>query len=120
MKILIVDDSKLMQKTIAKILGNKFLNAEISLASNGEEGFALFKEIQPDVVTIDLLMPVMNGIELLKLLSKEQHNSKLFVLSADVQKVVQEEVKALGATFIAKPFTEEKAVELVTMIQKSS
>jgi len=118
MKILIVDDSKLMQKTIAKVLGSKLLDAEFSFAANGEEGFAMFKEVQPDVVTIDLLMPVMNGIELLKLISAEEHNSKLFVLSADVQKVVQEEVRDLGATFISKPFTEEKALEVVNMIQE--
>lgn len=117
MKILIVDDSKLYQKTVEKYLKPFFPEAQFFTASDGEEGYEKFLEIQPDVMTIDLLMPKMNGVELVTKIQEGKHNTKLLVLSADVQKLVQDEVVNLGATFFSKPLNEEKTQEMVKLIK---
>ncbi len=118
MKLLIVDDSTLMQKSITKFLGQYLSDVEFHVASDGIKGWEMFQEIRPDVMTIDLLMPKRNGLELLHLLAQEEHSTRLFVLSADVQRSVHQEVENLGAIFISKPFTLEKAEELAQLIKE--
>lgn len=118
MKILIVDDSRFTQLTMAKLLKSYIEDLEIFFASDGEDGFNKYKELNPDYVFVDLLMPIVSGQELVKLIKKHDTNSKIFVVSADVQKNVKKEIESYGIIkFINKPFTEEKA-ELVTKIIK--
>ena len=118
MKILIVDDSKFSQIIMSKLMKGFFEDIEIIVANDGEEGFNKYKEIKPDYVLVDLLMPNVNGKELIKLIKEYDNNAKIFVISADVQKSVKEDVEAYGImAFINKPFNEEKA-ELVYEIIK--
>ena len=118
MKILIVDDSRFTQLTMAKLLKSYIEDLEIFFASYGEDGFNKYKELNPDYVFVDLLMPIVSGQELVKLIKKYDTNSKIFVVSADVQKNVKKEIESYGIMkFINKPFTEEKA-ELITKIIK--
>jgi two-component system chemotaxis response regulator CheY len=116
-KLLVVDDSKLYQKATARFFRELIPELDLYFALDGEEGYKMYKEVNPNVMTIDLLMPKMNGIELLKKIQEEDHNCQLFVLSADVQKLVREEVESLGATFFNKPLTAEKAAEIAEMIK---
>lgn len=110
MKILIVDDSKFSQIVTSNFIKDFFEDIEIILASDGEEGFNKYKEIRPDYVFIDLLMPNVNGKELIKLIKEYDKSSKILVISADVQKSVKEDIEAYGIMkFINKPFNEEKA-----------
>ncbi len=118
MKILIVDDSRFTQLTIAKLLKNQIGDVEIFFANDGEEGFKKYKEFNPDYVFVDLLMPNVSGQQLIKLIKEYDKNSNIFVISADVQKNVREEIESYGVIqFINKPFTDEK-VKLVTKIIK--
>lgn len=118
MKILIVDDSRFTQLTIAKLLKNQIGDVEIFFANDGEEGFKKYKEFNPDYVFVDLLMPNVSGQQLMKLIKEYDKDSNIFVISADVQKNVREEIESYGVIqFINKPFTDEK-VKLVTKIIK--
>lgn len=118
MKILIVDDSRFTQLTIAKLLKNQIGDVEIFFANDGEEGFKKYKEFNPDYVFVDLLMPNVSGQQLIKLIKEYDKDSNIFVISADVQKNVREEIESYGVIqFINKPFTDEK-VKLVTKIIK--
>ncbi len=118
MKILIVDDSRFTQLTTAKLLKDQIGDVEIFFANNGEEGFKKYKEFNPDYVFVDLLMPNVSGQQLIKLIKEYDKNSNIFVISADVQKNVREEIESYGVIqFINKPFTDEK-VKLVTKIIK--
>ncbi|OEF96525.1 response regulator [Desulfuribacillus alkaliarsenatis] len=119
MKILVVEDSKLYQRAVVKYLKPLLPEADFYFASDGEEGFMLFNEIKPDAMTIDLLMPKMTGDALIKKLKEQEHNTKIIVLSADVQKIVQDEVVSLGAAFFSKPLNEEKAEQMVQIIKKT-
>ncbi|MBC3888846.1 response regulator [Acetobacterium paludosum] len=117
MKILVIEDSMLYKKIIVKYLKEYLPEADYYVCSDGLEGYEACLKEQPDFITLDLLMPKMDGIEFLKLLKKEGIQTKVFVVSADVQQKMKDEVFELGALqFINKPFSSEKAKELAEII----
>lgn len=119
LKILIVDDSIFSQKTTANLIKKFLNNAEIFFAKDGREGFIKYKNNKPDYTFIDLLMPEINGQDLLKLIRELNNSAKIFVVSADVQKGIREEIEAYDVMmFINKPFNEEKAKLVCEMIRK--
>ncbi len=110
MKILIVDDSQFSQLIVQKLIKQLYEDVEFIFASNGQDGFEKYKGHNPDYSFIDLLMPVINGQQLVKLIKEYDKSAKLFILSADVQKNVRHEMDAYGIMgFINKPFDEQKA-----------
>lgn len=117
-KILIVDDSVFSQKMTASIIKKNLDNVEISFANDGQEGFIKYKEIKPDYIFLDLLMPKLNGKELIMLIKEYNNDAKIIVISADVQKNVREEIEAYNImSFINKPFNGEKAQLVCEMIR---
>lgn len=119
LKILIVDDSIFSQKTTANLIKKFLNNVEFFFAKDGKEGFIKYKNNKPDYTFIDLLMPEINGQDLLKLIKEFNNSAKIFVVSADVQKGVREEIEAYDVMmFINKPFNEEKAKLVCEMIRK--
>ncbi len=118
MKILIVDDSVFSQKINAQYIRMFLKDAEIVFANDGLEGLERYKELQPDYVFLDLLMPKLHGKELLNLIKQHDHNARIIVISADVQKNVREEISQYGILqFINKPFNEEKAKTICGLIR---
>jgi two-component system chemotaxis response regulator CheY len=118
MKILVVDDSRFSQIVISNMLKKFIKNVEIDFASDGEEGFDKYKDINPDYVFVDLLMPKMDGRQLIKLIREYDSASKIFVVSADIQKSIKEEVDAYGIKgFFNKPFNEERAEAICNIIK---
>lgn len=118
MKMLIVDDSRFTQLTTSKLLETYIEDLDIAFAKDGEEGFNKYKELKPDYVFVDLLMPNISGQELIRLIKDYDKNSKIFVISADVQKNVREEIESLGIIeFINKPFTKEKVKSVAELIR---
>jgi Response regulator containing CheY-like receiver domain and AraC-type DNA-binding domain len=117
-KILIVDDSNFSQRITANLI-KKFLDgAEIYFANDGQDGLEAYKKINPDYTFVDLLMPNINGKDMVELVKKIKDDAKIVVLSADVQKSVKEEMEILGImSFINKPFNEEKAKVICDMIR---
>jgi len=111
--ILLVDDSKTSRKILKTILEDAG-HTIVAEASNGEEGVDLFIEKKPDVVTLDITMPVMDGIEALKQMKLMDKNAKIIMVSAASQKSKMLEAIKYGATdFIAKPFEPEQIVKTV-------
>lgn len=117
-KILIVDDSNFSQRITANLI-KKFLDdVEIYFANDGQDGLETYKKINPDYTFVDLLMPNINGKDMVELVKKIKDDAKIVVLSADVQKSVKEEMEVLGImSFINKPFNEEKAKFICDMIR---
>lgn len=117
-KILIVDDSIFSQKITSNLIRQFLSNAEIYFSNDGKEGFETYKQINPDYVFIDLLMPNLNGKGLIKKIRAYDADAKIIVLTADVQKNVREEIEKYNVlSFINKPFNEEKAKTVCDMIR---
>jgi len=122
MKILVVDDSGMARKFLINSLP-KDIDIEIKQCVNGLDGVNTYKVFQPDLVFLDLTMPVMDGVEALEKIKQINPNAIVYVLTADIQKSTQEKIMALGAyKFLKKPPTKEiigNAVrELVAFMNK--
>ncbi|MGR6835948.1 response regulator transcription factor [Syntrophomonas erecta] len=119
-RILIVDDSIFSQKITSHLIKQYLDNVEIYCSNDGNEGFATYKEINPDYVFVDLLMPNLNGNELIKKIRDYQADAKIIVLTADVQKKVKEEINKYNVlSFINKPFNEEKAKSVCDLMRNN-
>ncbi len=102
MKILMIDDSRLSQKMLRTVLGEEH---ELIEASNGTEGIEKYRLFKPDLVFLDLIMPGMNGLDVLKELRQMDPQAKVILGTADLQPVTWEEGRRLGALrIIHKPF----------------
>ncbi len=105
--ITVVDDSKISRKMVIRALPKSW-SVDITQAGNGEEGLKAYREGKAEVMFLDLTMPVMDGYQVLEHLQKEQLNTFVIVISADIQPEAQERVKKLGAmAFIKKPVKTE-------------
>ncbi|KAA3613273.1 MAG: response regulator [Calditrichaeota bacterium] len=104
---MVVDDSLIIQKVIQKYLES--LNIEIvGTASDGKAAVSLFKEKQPDIVTLDITMPEMDGLAVLEELLKINDKTKVMVVTALSDKATGLKAIKTGAkSFLAKPFTPE-------------
>ena len=99
-KILIIDDSIVARMGVKKYIPKE--GYEIYEAKDGQEGLNIFKEINPDITFLDLTMPVMDGLTLLGYFNDSEHDSKIIVISADIQQKTRQKVLALGAIDILK------------------
>ena len=101
-KILLVDDSKFQRKCMSRMLCD--LGHEVIQAENGEMGLQMVKSDKPEIVITDLLMPVMDGIGLLRGLKEENCTIPVVVVTADIQESSKQECLQLGAkAFLNKP-----------------
>jgi two-component system chemotaxis response regulator CheY len=120
MKVLIVEDSMFVQNVIRKMISDNIPGCEIMTAGDGEKGYSLYKEFKPDIMTTDLLMPILSGQELLRKIREDDRETKVIVISADVQKATRDEVEELGIVgFLNKPVTGDKANLLIRLIQEA-
>lgn len=118
-RILIVDDTELMRKTLTTILERE--NHEVvGHAKNGLEAIELFKQTNPDLVTMDITMPIMNGIEAIKKIVRIDHQAKIVVCSAmGQQKIIVQAIEEGAKDFIVKPFYEANVVETINNVLNS-
>lgn len=111
-KVLIVDDSSFIRRSIARII--KGGGYEIIEAANGQEAIEKVISDSPDCITLDLLMPVMNGAQTLAALKEKGLSIPVIILSADVQESVREECFKLGVIdFLGKPPDKDKLISII-------
>ncbi len=116
-RFLVVDDSAFSRKIIANYVIKFFPGASVGYASDGEAGLFEFEKQKPDCVFVDLLMPKMNGLDLIRRL-KALGCGKIVVVSADVQKSSRADAAALGITaFLNKPLDDEKMRRLADALK---
>jgi len=106
-RVLIVDDAMFMRQTVAKLV--KELGHEVvGMGGNGIEGIKLYKELQPDLVTMDITMPEMDGLEALKKIKVSYPQAKIVMVSAmGQQPIVIDAIQNGAMGFIVKPFTRD-------------
>ena len=112
--VLIVDDSRTSRRVLRDILERAGYTI-VGEAVNGQEGFDEYMKLKPDVVTMDITMPVLDGIDSLKLIREADPNAKVVMITAAGQKhKMMEAVKLGAAEFVAKPFVEESVVDAIS------
>ena len=111
-KILIVDDSRTSRRILNNLLTEN--GYEVVEAENGELGVQKYKEETLDLVTMDITMPVLDGLEALKGIKAYDSGAKVIMVTAAGQESkVMEAVKHGAAEFITKPFEKEKILETI-------
>ncbi len=105
MKLLIVDDSLIMRRTIERTLsGSRF--TEMRVATNGRLAIEEFTRFQPDVVTMDITMPELDGLSAIDAILRQNPNVPILVVSALGDKsTAVEAIKRGAAGFVLKPVT---------------
>ena len=110
-KILIVDDAAFMRMMIKDILTKNGYEV-VAEAANGVEAVELYKSHQPDLVTMDITMPEMDGIEAVKQIKAVNPAAKVIMCSAmGQQSMVMDAIKAGANDFIVKPFQADRVLE---------
>ncbi len=105
-KVLVVDDSALMRKIISDMINSEADMEVIETAKNGQDLLKKIEKINPHVITLDVEMPIMGGIEALRELKKKNINIPVIVLSSVSQQAANSTMECLEAgafDFIAKP-----------------
>lgn len=118
MKLLIVDDSLIMRQAIERFLSSFNLEV-VGKAENGKRALEIFKETLPDVVTLDITMPEMDGLSVLKEILKIKPDVRVLVVTAITEKSTALEALKLGAKgFLNKPFNEESLKAALEQVLK--
>jgi Response regulator containing CheY-like receiver domain and AraC-type DNA-binding domain len=106
-RVLVVDDSSFMRVSIKTILEKNGYEV-VGEAENGAVAVSRYKELKPDIVTMDITMPDMTGIDALKQILQFDPEAKVVMLSAMGQQGMVMEAISIGAKyFIVKPFKED-------------
>jgi two-component system chemotaxis response regulator CheY len=118
--VLIVDDIPYVRKTLKQILNSHGFKV-VGEADNGEEAIRLFREVQPDVVTMDLVMPIMNGVQATKAILSEDPSARIIILSAMMQEnLVTEAILAGAKDYIVKPFQTDEVLKVMNQALSDS
>ena len=113
-KILIVDDSQFMRKLLRRILEGQSGYTVVGEAENGVEAVQLFKELQPDVVMMDIVMPIKDGISATAEIKQINPKAKVVMCtSVGQEEKMKQAIKAGADGYITKPFQGPKVVEAI-------
>lgn len=117
-KVLVVDDAIFMRRMLSDILkqGGYEIVAE---GTNGKEGVEQYKKTRPDIVTMDIIMPEMGGIDAVKEIMRADSGAKILMVSAmGQQQLVVEAIQAGAKDFIVKPFEASRVLTAVERLLK--
>lgn len=115
-RVLITDDALFMRVTLKNIL-TKGGYEIVGEAANGQESIDLYQQHKPDLVTMDITMPEMDGITAVREIRKLDPNANVIMCTAMGQKSMVMEAVAAGAKdFLVKPFQPEKVLEAIQKI----
>ncbi len=115
-KILLVDDAKFMRMMLGEILGNAGYEV-VAEANNAKEAIRIYREVKPDLVTMDIIMPGMSGLEAAREIIKLDPRAKIIMVSAmGQQELVKESLDAGASDFVVKPFVLDEVLEKVRKV----
>lgn len=119
-KILVVDDAPIMRLIIKDTLMTSGYEV-VGEAANGKEAVEKYEELMPDLVTMDIIMPEMDGVQALKKIKEAHPTAKIIVISAiDQRESLMEAIKAGASDYIIKPFEPDRVISAVDDIFKES
>lgn len=119
-KVLVVDDALFMRSMIKDILASSGQYGVVGEATNGREAVQKFQELSPELITMDIVMPVLDGIEATREIMKLDPSVRIVMVSALGQEpLVIESIAAGAKDFIVKPFSAEKVLRVLGQVMKT-
>lgn len=116
--IMVVDDSPFASKQIKDIVEDNGYEV-IGYAKDGEAAIELYKELKPDIVILDIIMPRLNGLETAEILKKQDPAVKILMLSSLCDAGTMEEVKSIGVKhLIPKPLEADVLLASLELVSK--
>jgi two-component system chemotaxis response regulator CheY len=115
-RILLVDDAKFMRMMLREILRDAGYEV-VAEANNAKEAIKTYQEVKPDLVTMDIIMPGMSGLEAARAIIKLDPRAKIIMVSAmGQQELVKESLDAGASDFVVKPFVLDEVLEKVRKV----
>lgn len=112
-RVMIVDDALFMRNMLRNILEQEGYEI-VAEAADGGEAVLTYRDIRPDIVTLDIIMPVKNGIEALREIMAIDPKARVVICSAVGQESLVQKAQSVGAKdFILKPFNPERVKEVI-------
>ncbi|MFX1417731.1 MAG: response regulator [Promethearchaeota archaeon] len=119
-KVLIVDDAAFIRNRIKKVIEKIEYADVVGEASNGDDAITLYKELMPDLVTMDLIMPESDGVKAIEEIMKFDKKANIVVISAMGQELTITDALGKGAKeYIKKPFKEEDIYRTIERFLKA-
>jgi two-component system chemotaxis response regulator CheY len=115
-RLLVVDDALFMRKLIRSVAAEAGWDV-VGEAGNGAEAVTLYQQHHPDLVTMDLVMPVMGGLEALRQIRELDPQAKVVVVTAlDQKQTLMDSIRDGAIDFIVKPFERQRVLNLLTKL----
>ncbi len=115
-RLLIVDDALFMRKMIGGVAAEAGWEV-VGEAGNGLEAILLYEQLRPDLVTMDLVMPEMGGLEALRRIRAADPNARVVVVTAlDQKRVLMDSIREGAIDFIVKPFERQRVLNLLAKL----
>ncbi len=112
-RLMLVDDAPIIRLKLKNILVSRGYEV-VGEASNGVEALAKYKELKPDLVTMDIVMPEKDGVEALRDILQYDEKAKVIMVTAiDQRSSLQEAVKIGAFDYIVKPFEDDRVIEAI-------
>ena len=112
-RLLVVDDAMLMRRMIRDVALEAGWEV-VGEAKNGEEGVKLFGQLRPDLVTMDVVMPEMGGLEALRRIKGLDPDARVVMVTAlDQKQTIEEAIRDGALDFIVKPFERSRVLNLL-------
>ena len=119
-RVLIVDDSPFIHKAISRALTNGDFEV-CGIGFNGKEGAELYAKLKPDLVTMDITMPIMDGLDSARLIVKSDPAAKIIMLSAMGDEELMKSAKDIGIrVFLQKPFKSDEMMKAIAQVMGAS
>jgi two-component system chemotaxis response regulator CheY len=115
-KVLIVDDVAFVRKTLARILSEANYQV-VGEAEDGITAIQMYRKLQPDLVTMDIVMPNMSGIEATRKIVQLDKGARIVMISAmEQENLVMESINAGARDYLLKPFTTEDLLKTLERV----
>jgi two-component system chemotaxis response regulator CheY len=119
-RLLVVDDALFMRKLICGVAAEAGWQI-VGEAGNGAEAISLYQQHRPDLVTMDLVMPVMGGLEALRQIRAVDPEAKVVVVTAlDQKQSLMDSIREGAIDFIVKPFERERVLALLAKLENAT
>jgi len=116
LRVLVVDDAIFMRRMISDILVENGMEV-VGEADTGAKAIERYKELRPDLVTMDIIMPELNGIDAVRKIIEHDAQAKIVMCSALGQQALVQDALAAGAKdFLIKPFNAARVVEVIAKV----